>query len=106
MLVWRLVRKGQPMPALSLDSMIRRGAAHVETQAGGQTMMMSVSMGRYYALEGTAQRIWDALSEPCRLGEIVAKLQHEYDVTQEQCAADVLSFAEVLLDNGLIEEVV
>ncbi len=92
------------MPQIGLDSVVARGAEHVEAQMGGQTVMMSIERGKYFALEGTAQRIWELMAEPVRVGEIVDRLVEEYDIDRERCTAEVLAFVNELMANGLGEE--
>lgn len=92
------------MERIGLETVIARGADHVEAQMGGQTVMMSIRRGKYFALEGTAQRIWELMAEPVTVGEIVERLVEEYDVERTQCAAEVLAFVEQLCENGLTVE--
>ncbi len=89
---------------IGLDTVIMRGSEHVEAEMAGQTVMMSISQGKYYALEGTARRIWELLAEPASVGEIVERLTAEYEVDREQCAAEVTHFVRELIENGLVEE--
>lgn len=92
------------MERIGLDTVIARGADHVEAQMGGQTVMMSIQRGKYFALEGTAQRIWELTAEPVTVGQIVDRLVAEYEVERAQCAAEVVAFVEQLLENGLTVE--
>ena len=92
------------MAKLSQSTIIGRGSDHVETKVGGQTMMMSVSQGKYYALEATAQRIWELIETPQPLSAIVDNMTREYDVAPEDCAAQVQAFVAQLMDNGLAVE--
>ncbi len=93
------------MTKLTKLTVIGRGRNHVETEVGGQTMMMSISKGKYYALDATAQRIWQLIEEPRPIGEVVRELVSEYDVTPQQCESDVTRFAGELMDNGLVVEI-
>ena len=92
------------MKDIGLETVVVRGAEHVEAPLGGQTVMMSIARGKYFALDGTGQRIWELISEPMRVGEIVDRLTEEYDVDREQCTAEVKSFVAELAENGLVEE--
>ena len=92
------------MTQVRLDTIVARGAEHVEAQMSGQTVMMSIPRGKYYALEGTAQRIWDLMAEPIRVSDIVDQLVEEYDIDRERCATEVLVFLNELVENGLSEE--
>ena len=89
------------MPDLTTDTVIRRGSDHVETRVGDQTMMMSIAQGKYYALEATAQRIWELIEQPRSIGEITDRLASEFEVERERCAAEVRAFVDQLIRNGL-----
>lgn len=92
------------MVEISLDTTIVRGSDHVEAEMAGQTVMMSIARGKYFALEGTAQRIWELAAEPVSVKAIIDRLVEEYDVDRETCAREVTSFVRELLDNDLITE--
>jgi hypothetical protein len=68
-------------------------------------MMMSIAQGKYYALENTAQRIWQMIDPPTAIGDVVDRLMAEYDVEPAACEADVRKFATELLEHGLIVEI-
>lgn len=90
------------MTDLTPDTLLKRGSEHVETNVADQTMMMSVTQGKYYALEGTARRIWDHLGEPTTLEKLVDKLVTEYNITPDRCLDEVKVFIAELMDNGLV----
>jgi len=94
--------KGLFMPNLTLDNIVTRGSEHVETEVGGQVLMMSLEQGKYFALDQTARRIWQLVAEPVPLWQVVETLLGEYEVEAERCEAEVLGFAGRLLSNGLI----
>lgn len=81
---------------------IKRGNDHVETEVGDQTMMMSISKGKYFALEETGRRIWTLTEHPTTIGRIVETLVEEYEIGHETCAAEVGSFVDDLIENGLL----
>jgi hypothetical protein len=70
----------------------------------GQTVMMSIPRGKYFAIDGTGQRIWECLAEPASIGEIVDRLVQEYDVERDQCETEVIAFVGDLIESGLTEE--
>jgi len=86
---------------IGLDTVIARGSEHVEAQMAGQTVMMSIPRGKYFALEGTGQRIWECLAEPASVGSIVDRLVAEYDVDRERCVEEVIAFVSELVASGL-----
>ena len=92
------------MPQLDANSVISRGAEHVETRAGDQTLMMSIQQGKYYSVDATAARIWELIEHPASISAIVEQLIAEYDVDPEECATQVRAFVGELIDNGLAVE--
>lgn len=93
------------MNQLSEASVIERGTDFVATKVGEQTMMMSISAGKYFAVAETAQQIWDMLDQPRSIREIVTSLRSEYNVSEATCLEQVTRFADDLLANGLVTEV-
>ena len=92
------------MAEIGLETVVARGTEHVEAEMSGQTVMMSIARGKYFALEGTGRRIWELMAEPVRVSEIVDRLVEEYDIERERCAGEVLAFIGELFENGLGEE--
>jgi hypothetical protein len=92
------------MNELSLQSLIGRGAEHVETRMGDQTLMMSIEQGKYYAVDATASRIWDLIEHPRSLQDVVDTLVAEYDVGADECERQVKTFVGELINNGLAVE--
>lgn len=74
-------------------------------EMGGEFVMMSVEAGEYYAVKGVAATIWQALAQPHDLDGLVALVAREYDVTDEDCRADVVAFVEQLRDKGMVQPV-
>ena len=57
----------------------------------------------YFELNEVGARIWYLVQEPRSIQSILETLMEEYDVSVEQCEADILSLADQLLSRGLIE---
>ena len=49
-------------------------------------------------------RIWELLAEPVRVGELCNRLQAEFEVSSEECVADVVPFLASMQADGLIAE--
>ena len=92
------------MTTLNSDTTLAQGTDHVETAVGDQIMMMHIENGKYYALEGTARRIWELLEQPKTLNDVVSDLVGEYEIDSEECRADVSVFVRDLMENGLVVE--
>ena len=70
----------------------------------GSAVMMDIMSGKYYNLGEVGGRIWELLEEPMTVTALVQKLTAEYDVSAQQCRADIEPFLNTLLDRGLLVE--
>ncbi len=74
----------------------------VAADMDGETVMISIENGKYYAIDTIGSRIWELLAFPRSMVEVVRILREEYDVEYGQCQADVLEFLNYLRQEGLI----
>jgi hypothetical protein len=88
---------------LNPTSRIHRSAGLLSADAGDELVMMSVEAGAYYSLDQIGRRIWDLIAEPATVGALCARLVAEYEVTPEDCQAQVLSFLDQLAEHRMIE---
>ncbi|MEM7177281.1 MAG: PqqD family protein [Pseudomonadota bacterium] len=84
--------------------MLSRGTEHVETFQNDQTLAMSLKHGKYFAMKGTAQRIWELLETPRSERDLLDQIAREYRIPAGQCAREVLPFLAELRQFGLIVE--
>jgi hypothetical protein len=92
-------------PPLTTSSVIARTSEIITAPLGEELMMMSVAQGAYFGLDEVGAAIWSRLETPAAVGELCAALQGEFEVSPEQCEADVLSFLTSLRDAGLVNVV-
>lgn len=76
-------------------------------QVGEETVILDLASGTYFGLNPVGARVWDLIQE--RNGTTIAEVRdvllEEFEVSREQLEADLLSLAEQLLANGLVERV-
>lgn len=87
---------------LSLNLMIVQEKGNIVSDMGGEKVMLSVHNGKYYNLGEIGGKIWDLLELPTPVSDLVTTLVSEYDIKRVQCEAQVLSFLESLLAEGII----
>jgi len=87
---------------MALSGPIARVPGHLASNMGGEKVLMSVKNGKYYNLGTVGGRIWDLLESPATVQQLVDALVAEYDVTPDQCAAQIEPFLELLLKEELI----
>ena len=75
------------------------------TDLSGEKVMVDFEQGKYFMIKGVGNDIWDMLADDVTVTQIMAKLLLEYDVTKEQCEAEVLNFLTELEKLGIIEAV-
>lgn len=91
------------MPDLSNDAIVSAATDQVSGDMGGQVLILRLSDGGYFSLEGVAVRVWELLSEPRSVGEIEKTLLAEYEVPAEQCRRDLDQLLRDLAERGLVQ---
>ena len=69
---------------------------------GEEVAMMDMQSGKYFVLAEVAASIWERLSEPVRPAVLCEALTSIYEVSPEQCRAEVLAFLENAHAKGLV----
>lgn len=87
---------------LRLDTRISRKESVLASQLDGETVLLDVDAGNYYAFDAIASRIWDLIAQPQTVGEVCRAMALHYDVESERCQRDVLAFLDDLLARGLL----
>lgn len=64
--------------------------------------MMDMDSGDYYGLDAIASRIWQLLESQKTVDEICQQLLKEYEVTEEQCQQDVISFLDEMAKHNTV----
>ena len=86
------------------NTVLSRREGLMAADMNGSAVMMDIMTGKYYNLGQVGGRIWEILEEPMTVSALVHKLTAEYDVSAEQCRADIVPFLNSLLDRGLLVE--
>lgn len=84
-------------------TLLRHGVGVIQTQAGGRRVLMTDDL-HYYALDGTAEVIWDLLDVPRSRAELVGLLTSRYAVSADTCAEDLHPFLDALVRSGALAE--
>jgi hypothetical protein len=69
-----------------------------------ETVLLDLSSGIYFGLDGVGQRIWQSVAEGNTLGETAAVVAAEFEVDEAQALADVIEFASDLVGRGLLSD--
>ena len=70
---------------------------------GDETVLLDLSSGIYFGLDGVGKRIWETVAEGRNLAETATVITSEFEVDEAQAQADVIEFAKDLVERGLLE---
>lgn len=88
---------------LTLDCEIIRNLEIDDTNIDGETVMMDIEKGEYYALNEVGTRIWELTREKIKINDIISTLLDEYDVNEHQCRKSIMGFIERLYYDDIIK---
>ncbi|MCK1993394.1 lasso peptide biosynthesis PqqD family chaperone [Peribacillus muralis] len=86
----------------SKNKVITQKKGNIVSNMDGEIVMLSIDKGNYYNLGVLGGDIWSLIEEPIRIGDLINKLMCEYDVQQQECEEEVISFISDLYAEGLI----
>lgn len=88
---------------LGFASVIVRAEAVLSSEVAGETVLMSVENGEYYAMDAVASRIWRIIETPHPVAAVCDELLGRFDADREQLERDTLAFFNHLLAKRLIK---
>lgn len=88
---------------VSLDTIVVRSSAVLDTSVDEETVLMSIETGHYYTMKVTSRAIWERLDTPIRVRELCAGLAEIYRAPLATVEADTLEFLNYLEAQKMIE---
>lgn len=88
--------------AICMKSKIIRNNDPLAEPVDDELVMADIDAGKYYGLNDIATAIWQNLETKITVEELCKRLCDTYEVTAEQCSADVLLFLKELETRNLI----
>ena len=95
------VSSEQPGYALS-DRLVRAASTESET-ASDETLVLDRDSGRSFNLGAVGGFIWSCFDGERDLAAIAAAVSERFEVTVEEAGEDLLDFAAMLSERGLVE---
>jgi hypothetical protein len=91
------------MPAdLSLESSFLIPPQVMSRLVGDETVLLDLSTGIYFGLDGVGKRIWENVAEGKSAGQTADIIADEYEVDDTRAQTDVIEFLGELLERGLL----
>jgi hypothetical protein len=87
---------------LSRDTRVVASPDQVSADLEGETVLLSMTDGVYYGLDGVGSFAWRQLAQPATLGAICDAIVAAYDVDEPRAWEDLLALMRDLHSHGLI----
>jgi hypothetical protein len=71
-------------------------------ELSSEVVILSMSEGVYFGLDGVGARIWSLVQRPTTLGEVTEVIVAEFEVEEEQAFADLCALAGEMATHGLV----
>lgn len=85
-----------------LERRPQRGQGILAQEAQGQTVLLRLDDGSYYALDEVGARVWELCDGRRSLGDVVATLCAEFEAPESTVREDVLDFVSQLRGERLL----
>lgn len=85
-----------------LDQVVSRNEKTASRILAGEAVVLTPMDSKIHGFNETGSRIWELLADRPTLGEIVAHIHREFEVSQEQAQSDVIAFIEELVARGMV----
>ena len=67
-----------------------------------EVVLVQLGRNQVYALNRTGARLWELIVDGCRPSEAVERMLEEFDVPEPELRAEIDSFLDLLLREGLL----
>jgi hypothetical protein len=91
--------------AVTVDTVLVRDSEPLPTTVDEEVIVLSVRAGAYFGFNRIGSEIWNMLSEPRRVGEILDTLAQSHEVDLDTMTRDVTQFLQTLIERRLVRVV-
>ncbi len=88
---------------LSDNTVVCPARGHLSSDLDDEVVILDTENGVYYGLNPVAAFIWNRLTGPVSVGELVAAVLEEFEVDAETCRRDLGQLLSNLISAGLVE---
>lgn len=88
--------------APTLASTIRPAEDVLFQELHGEGVLLNLKSGVYFGLDPVGRRVWQLLDGQTALSGVLSAMLAEYDVSETECARDLLALAADLEQHGLV----
>jgi coenzyme PQQ synthesis protein D (PqqD) len=84
---------------------VRSHPGVIASECNDELVLLNIERGRCYGMNRIGTRIWQELSEPVVVSNLINQLQLEYRDNSASSEREILDFLQDLADEGLIENI-
>ncbi len=88
---------------ITTDALVVQSEGFLVSDMDGEKVMLSIENGKYYNLGRIGGRIWELISSPVTISNMVDQLVMEYEIEPELCEQQVQIFLKQLATEGLVQ---
>lgn len=88
---------------ITTDALVVQSEGFLVSDMDGEKVMLSIENGKYYNLGRIGGRIWELVSSPVTISNMVDQLVLEYEIEPELCEQQVRLFLKQLATEGLVQ---
>lgn len=88
---------------MNLDTQLSVPPQVMSRLVGNETVLLDLSSGIYFGLDGVGKRIWETVADGRSLKETVTVITAEFEVDETQAQSDLIQFVGDLVERGLLE---
>lgn len=88
---------------VSGNTIVQWSRRPVAATVGQEVVLMNLDRGRCYGLGPTGSVLWQKMSQPVLVNDLLSQLEQEYDVSREELERDVVLVLQQYAAEGLIE---
>ncbi|MFE0557446.1 lasso peptide biosynthesis PqqD family chaperone [Paenibacillus sp. NPDC058910] len=88
---------------ITTDALVVQSEGFLVSDMDGEKVMLSIENGKYYNLGRIGGRIWEFISSPVTISNMVDQLVLEYEIEPELCEQQVRLFLKQLATEGLVQ---
>lgn len=88
---------------IDINSKVLQCEGNIVSDMDGEKVMLNIQNGKYYNLGILGGEIWNLISDPINVNQLVMMLMAEYEINKEECEEQVIAFLSSLHQEGLIK---
>lgn len=92
-----------PQSLITLQDTVYKPESIISSDIDEGIVMMDIEKGQYYSLNTMGSRIWKMIDEPIGVRQVCDHLMSEFDISQQQCQKEVLTYLAQLLELGIVK---